>query len=131
MPYKFSKRSQSNLNSCNEQLIKLCHDVIQFIDFTIIEGYRSKHKQYVLYANKKTQLDGINHISNHNYLPSLAVDVIPYEKNHNPFDGSEKSELMFYRLYRQFFISSQKLNIPINWGGFWSFKDYPHIELRS
>ena len=131
MPYKFSKRSISNLNSSDIRLVKLCYEVIKHIDFTVIEGYRSKNKQYSLYLDKKTQLDGINHKSNHNYLPSRAIDIIPYEKNHNPFDGSEKSELMFFRLYRQFVISSQKLDIPINWGGFWSFKDYPHIELRS
>ena len=129
--YSFSKRSLNNLDTADTRLQLLCNEVIKHIDFSIIEGYRSRDRQKALYDDDKSQIDGITMLSKHNHMPSRAVDVIPYEKGVNPFDRSIKSELLFYRLFRQFYIASEKLNIPINWGGFWSFKDYPHIELKE
>ncbi len=129
--YRFSDRSKKNLETSSVELIKLCNEVIKHIDFTVIEGYRNSERQYALYKNGKSQIDGITQKSKHNHNPSRAIDIIPYKKGHNPFDGTEKSELMFYRLFREFKIASKKLGIDINWGGFWSFKDYPHIELKG
>jgi hypothetical protein len=129
--YRFSQRSKDNLKEVDTRLVKLCYEVIQHIDFTVIEGYRDVQRQQILFDQGLSQVDGIKYLSKHNYKPALAIDVIPYEKGHNPFDGSDKSELMFYRLYREFQIASNKLNIPIEWGGFWTFKDYPHIELQE
>ena len=131
MGYSFGDRSKRNLETSSVELIKLCNEVIKHIDFTVIEGHRNSTRQYNLYKNGKSQIDGITQKSKHNSMPSDAIDVIPYKKGHNPFDGTEKSELMFYRLYREFEIASKKLDIDINWGGFWSFKDYPHIELKG
>ena len=129
--YKFGVRSKRNLEMASVELVKLCNEVIKHIDFTVIESHRSIERQQTLYKEGKSQLDGINNKSKHNYMPSRAIDVIPYQKGHNPFDGTEKSELMFYRLYREFERAAIRLHIKINWGGFWSFKDYPHIELRD
>lgn len=131
MSYKFSNRSKNNLKTADTRLVKLCYEVIKHIDFTVIEGHRSIKRQKELFKDGKSQIDGVTQKGNHNYSPSRAIDIIPYEKGHNPFDGSEKSELMFYRLHREFVRASKKLDIEINWGGFWSFKDYPHIELRA
>jgi peptidoglycan L-alanyl-D-glutamate endopeptidase CwlK len=129
--YRFSQRSKDNLKEVDTRLVKLCYEVIQHIDFTVIEGFRSIERQQRLYTDGLSQVDGIQYLSKHNYKPALAIDVIPYEKGHNPFDGSDKSELMFYRLYREFQVASNKLNIPIEWGGFWSFEDYPHYQLQE
>lgn len=130
MSYYFGKRSKSNLEKADIQLVQICYEVIKHIDFTVIESHRSIERQKKLFDEGKSQIDGITQKGKHNHLPSKAIDIIPYKKGHNPFDGSEKSELMFYRLYREFYRASKKLGIEINWGGFWSFKDYPHIELE-
>ncbi len=83
-----------------------------------------------MYDKGLSKLDGVKLKGNHNYMPSMAMDIIPYSKGHNPFDGSEKSELMFYRLNREFQRASRKLDIPIVWGGTWnSPRDYPHYEV--
>jgi hypothetical protein len=129
--YRFSQRSKDNLKEVDTRLVKICYEVIQHIDFTVIEGHRDVQRQQILFDQGLSQVDGIKYLSKHNYKPALAIDVIPYEKGHNPFDGSEKSELMFYRLYREFQIASNKLNIPIEWGGFWAFHDYVHIQLQE
>jgi peptidoglycan L-alanyl-D-glutamate endopeptidase CwlK len=131
MGYKFSNRSKANLEQADTNLVKLCYEVIKHFDFTVIESHRSLERQKELYDEGLSQIDGITQKGNHNYLPSRAIDIIPYEKGLNPFDGSEKSELLFYRMYREFERASRKLDIPIEWGGFWSFKDYPHIELKG
>ena len=129
MGFRFGTRSRSNLNTANHQLVALCEEVIKHIDFSVIEGHRTLERQKELFDAGKSQIDGITRKGNHNYNPSMAVDVIPYEKGHNPFDGSEKSELMFYRLNREFQRAGKKLGIPFTWGGTWSFYDYPHYEL--
>jgi len=128
--YSFGKRSKDNLDTLAEPLALVCKEVIRHIDFSVIEGHRSLERQKELFDDGKSQIDGISLKGNHNYLPSLAVDVIPYKKGHNPFDGSDESELMFYKLNREFRNASKKLGIEIVWGGDWrSFSDMPHYEL--
>jgi len=127
---KFGARSKRNLESVNHQLVALCDEVIKHYDFSVIEGHRTLERQKQLFDEGKSQIDGISHKGKHNYMPSMAVDIIPYERGHNPFDGSEKSELMFYRLNREFQRASRKLGVPITWGGTWNKpRDYPHYEL--
>ena len=129
--YKFGKRSLNNLATCHPDFILICNEVLKHIDFSIIEGYRSLDRQKELYDSRKSRIDGIRIKGKHNYSPSLAIDIIPYEKGKNPFDGTDDSELMFYRLNRQFRLASKKLKIDIEWGGDWrSFIDMPHYELK-
>ena len=127
--YSFGERSSENLRSLDPKLQALCNEVIKVMDFSIIEGHRSVQRQEALYKEGKSQLDGITRMGKHNYYPSRAVDVLPYEQGHNSFDSSDKSELMFWRLLWEFKRASKRLNIPIELGAFWSFKDMPHIEL--
>jgi peptidoglycan L-alanyl-D-glutamate endopeptidase CwlK len=130
MGYRFGDRSKSNLEQVDADLIKICYEVIHNIDFSVIEGHRTLKRQKQLFNDGKSQIDGISQKGNHNYLPSRAVDIIPYKKGYNPFDGTVESELMFYKLYTEVQKASEKLNIAIKWGGSWeNFKDFPHFEL--
>ena len=129
--YTFGKRSKENLDTVCEPMRLICEEVIKHMDISVIEGHRTLERQKKLYDEGKSQIDGIAQKGNHNYMPSLAVDVIPYEKGVNPFDGTEKSELMFYRMNREFQRASNKLGIEITWGGNWSFKDMPHYEIKQ
>ncbi len=127
--FNFSIHSNLLLATADERLQALCNEVIKHYDFSIIEGHRSLQRQKELYEEGKSQIDGIVKKGKHNYMPSLAVDVLPYKKGHNAFDGSDESELMFWRMLWHFKRASIKLKIPIRFGAFWSFKDFPHIEL--
>ena len=129
--FKLGKRSKDNLKHVDIRLQKLCYEVIKEFDFTVIEGHRTLERQQELFKEGKSQIDGITTKGNHNYLPSRAIDIIPYKKGHNPFDGSDESELMFWRMLWQFNRASKKLGIPITLGAYWSFKDFPHIELKE
>lgn len=128
--YKFSKRSLDNLSNVDKRLIHICNELINHIDFTVIEGHRSLERQLELYEQGYSQIDGITKKGKHNYLPSLAIDIIPYKKGHNPFDGSKESEEMFNTLAKEFKKVANELGYKITWGGDWkSFKDLPHFQL--
>lgn len=128
--YKFSQRSLNNLMNVDEKLVLICNELIKRIDFTVIEGYRTRERQKELFNKGFSRIDGISKKGKHNYFPSRAVDIIPYKKGHNPFDGSKESEDMFYELAEQFKKVAKELNIVIVWGGDWeSFKDLPHFQI--
>ena len=128
--YKFSKRSLDNLYNVDDRLVKICNELIKRIDFTVIEGHRSLERQMELYKQGASQIDGVTKKGKHNYLPSLAIDIIPYKKGHNPFDGSKESEEMFNSLAKEFKKVATELGYKITWGGDWkSFKDLPHFQL--
>ena len=127
--YKFSQRSLDNLKNVDERLVRICNELIKRIDFTVIEGYRTRERQKELFDKGFSKIDGISKKGKHNYFPSRAVDIIPYKKGHNPFDGSKESEEMFYELAEQFKKVAKELNIVIVWGGDWEFKDLPHFQI--
>lgn len=128
--YSFSQRSITNLENVDERLKSICFELIKVIDFTVIEGYRSRERQKELFDKGFSRIDGISKKGKHNYFPSRAVDIIPYKKGINPFDGSKESEEMFYELAEEFKKVAKELNIEIVWGGGWeSFKDLPHFQI--
>ena len=127
--YKFSKRSLNNLKNVDKRLIHICNELINHIDFTVIEGHRSLERQLELYEQGYSQIDGITKKGKHNYLPSLAIDIIPYKKGHNPFDGSKECEQMFNTLAKEFKKVANELGYKITWGGDWRMRDLPHFQL--
>ena len=127
--YKFSQRSLDNLKNVDERLVRICNELIKRVDFTVIEGHRTIERQQELYKQGFSQIDGVSKKGKHNYSPSLAIDIIPYEKGHNPFDGSKKSEAMFNVLAQEFKKVAKEKNISIVWGGDWKFKDLPHFQV--
>ena len=129
MMYNFSQRSLNNLKNVDERLVRICNELIKRIDFTVIEGFRSPERQKELFDKGFSKIDGISKKGKHNYSPSLAIDIIPFKKGHNPFDGSKESDLMFNELAKQFKEVAKQLGINITWGGDWKFIDKPHWQL--
>lgn len=127
--YKFSQRSFDNLKNVDERLVRICNELIKRIDFTVIEGFRSLERQKELYDKGFSKIDGISKKGKHNYSPSLAIDIIPYRKGHNPFDGSKESDIMFDNLAKEFKQVAKELGINITWGGDWKFIDKPHFQI--
>lgn len=127
--YSFSQRSLDNLKNVDERLVRICNELIKRIDFTVIEGFRSFERQKELYDKGFSKIDGISKKGKHNYSPSLAIDIIPFKKGHNPFDGSKESDIMFDNLAKEFKQVAKELGINITWGGDWKFIDKPHFQL--
>lgn len=127
--YNFSQRSLDNLKNVDERLVRICNELIKRIDFTVIEGFRTPERQKELYDKGFSKIDGITKKGKHNYSPSLAIDIIPYKKGHNPFDGSKESDIMFDNLAKEFKQVAKELGINITWGGDWKFIDKPHFQI--
>lgn len=135
MSYKKGKRTIKKLSLAHSDFTLLVNYVLRFMDIGVYESARKDKRQYKMFKSGASQLDGINNRSNHQVTIekplSNAIDCFPYEKGFNSFDGSDKAELMFYRMNWLFYRASVKLNIPINQGFLWSFKDSPHQELKK
>lgn len=125
--FKFSQRSEDNLNGVHPDLIKVVRRALQLsaVDFTVIEGVRSKAKQKRLFAQGATKTMNSRHLTGH------AVDLVPY-----PLDWNNK--LAFEQIAQAMQKAAKELGIAIRWGGDWNmdgsskdekFYDGPHFEL--
>lgn len=135
--YKFSKRSEQRLSECDKDLQLICNTLIQYIDFSIVTGYRSPAEQL-----KKVE-QGLSKVkvSKHNSNPSLAVDIKPYPllKNDNHSVREQFYYLGGYAMGVAKVLKAQGLiTHDVRYGGDWNrdgkitdngFDDLYHIEL--
>jgi peptidoglycan L-alanyl-D-glutamate endopeptidase CwlK len=139
--YKFSKRSQTKLNTCHIDLRIICNEAIKIFDFTVTEGSRSLERQIELFDAKKSKLNGIDKKSKHQVTKadpySKAVDIAPY-----PIDYKDKSSFFFLAGIMNGIalklLEEGRITHKLRWGGDWdsdnnfkdqSFNDLPHFEL--
>jgi peptidoglycan L-alanyl-D-glutamate endopeptidase CwlK len=120
---EFSKKSLNILNQCEIDLIKLFKEVIKEYDCTIVCAYRGQADQEAAYNSGNSHAHWKQ--SPHNFMPSLAVDCIPW-----PSLWSNDAKMIELSM-----VVKQKaidLGIEIIYGGDWGgFKDLPHYELRD
>lgn len=128
---KFSKRSQTKLDTCHPDLKTLFTKVVETFDCTVLCGYRGEEEQNDAYDSGRSKVrypDG-----KHNHNPSNAVDVAPY-----PIDWNDKDRFYFFAGFVKGLATS--MGIKIRWGGDWdgdndlkdqTFFDLPHFELLS
>lgn len=123
MMAQFSKKSLAKLDTCHPDLQKLFNEVIKIWDCSILEGHRNREDQEAAFAAGKSQKhwpDG-----NHNKMPSLAVDVMPY-----PVIWEDVQGIKAFATH--VIATADQLDIPITWGGSWkTLVDMPHYELKS
>ena len=135
---RFSKASESRLETCHPDLRRLFREVVKHFDCSILEGVRTEDRQQELFAQGRTEpgsivtyCDGITRKSNHQAKDdgwSHAVDAAPYfaEAPHIRW----KDENSFYRFAGFVEAIAYNLGVPIKWGGdFKKLKDLPHWEL--
>lgn len=133
--YHFSHRSKSNLQTVDKRLRMLANRAIDIIDFTVLEGRRSKGRQNRLYEKGKSKLQWPE--SKHNVEDpddlAKAIDVAPY-----PIDWEQKDE--FILLGGIMIALAHEMGIDLRWGGDWdgdndlydqSFDDLVHFELAE
>lgn len=132
--YKFSSKSQAKLNECHKDIQIICNELIKYIDFTVVTGYRSPEEQLKKYQQGFSKVKK----GKHNYNPSLAIDIQPY-----PLSNNQKREQFYY--LAGFFMGIAKMlkaegliTHDIRFGGDWdkdgeiidnSFDDLYHFEL--
>lgn len=121
MSFKLGKRSLSNLEGVHPDLIKVVMGAIELtqVDFTVIEGLRTKERQAQLLKEKKTTTLNSRHLTGH------AVDIVAWVDGTVSWDWKH-----YYILEKAVKQAAKELKIPIEWGGDWkTFKDAPHWQL--
>jgi len=126
----------SILATCDRDLQTLMQEVIKIVDITIFSGHRTPKEQSKLYAQGRTTdgaiityKDGTDKKSRHNYLPSKAVDIIPYP------EGWKDEERFSYvagvvMTVADRLLKEGKIEKQVEWGGNWhKFKDRPHFQV--
>jgi len=89
------------------------------IDFTVLEGLRSRERQTVLYAKGATKTMNSRHLTGH------AVDLAPVIAGQVSWDWP-----LYDKLALTVFAAAKDEGVPITWGGNWkTFRDGPHFEL--
>lgn len=133
----FSETSKKRLLTCHSDLQILCNRLIERYDFTVVCGHRGEEEQNKAVKEGKSKLKWPD--SMHNTLPSLAVDLAPYERT--GIDWSKTQSAYFAgqvmglagELYAQG-VMKHRIRSGIDWDmdndiddtDFW---DAPHFEI--
>jgi peptidoglycan L-alanyl-D-glutamate endopeptidase CwlK len=144
---KFGKRSLDKINTCHEDLKKIFMVVISRtkVDFGISEGHRPVERQYQLFLEGKSKIDGITKLGKHNKIPSEAVDIFAYHP-----DLGTRRKIVYDKVHLAYIaglvdsvaaelLAKGEITHKIRCGANWdsdgvidfdqSFDDYPHFEL--
>ena len=116
-----SKVSLEKLKTCDARLQAICHEAIKTYDFVVLCGHRSEADQEKAFREGHSKVKFPN--SKHNVYPSLAVDLAPY-----PIDWIDLTR--FHYLAGVMLAVAASKGIPIEWGGDWKMRDYPHYQLK-
>lgn len=121
MTYVLGATSLARLQHVHPDLQKVVKRAIQItpIDFTVLEGLRTKERQKELFAKGATKTMNSRHLTGH------AVDLAPVIDGKVSWDWP-----LYHRLAAAVKEAAKDVGVPITWGGDWrSFKDGPHWEL--
>ncbi len=114
------KRSTDNLKGVNPDLVRVVKRALELspVDFTVIEGLRTKERQAELLKQ------GFTRTMNSRHIIGQAVDIVPLPVDwENPKPFGLVAEAMKK--------AAAELGFKITWGGDWKkFKDLPHYQIE-
>jgi len=129
MKYPYSANSLRQLGTCDPRIVDVFREVADYMDVTIICGYRNKDDQDEAFRTGKSEVSYPN--SSHNTRPSKAVDAAPY-----PIDWKDRERAT---LFAGFVLGlAHARGVHLRWGGDWDsdwqvndnkFDDLWHFEL--
>jgi len=136
--FHYSSKSKERLVTLHPDLQVIFSTVLETRDHSILEGHRSDARQNELFEQGKTKVRAGK--SQHNFVPSMAVDVAPWPFAEKDWLDRDKWHLfagyvlgIADRLYEE-----GKVIYRLRWGGDWDkdceasdneFDDFPHFEL--
>lgn len=124
-----SRSSLEKLRTCDGRLQRVVLEVAQHWPCVVLEGHRGKEAQDAAVARGMSKTPWPE--SEHNELPSRAVDVAPLPLNW-------KDREAFTHFAGKVLGIAAVLGVPLRWGGDWKrdgtpandkFYDGPHFEL--
>lgn len=120
MTFKFSARSEKNLEGVHPDLVRVVRRALTMsdIDFVVIEGVRSVNHQKQLVKSGASQTMRSRHLTGH------AVDLAAWI-------GQIRWDWPLYDKIAHAMKEAAKIEkVTIEWGGDWkNFKDGPHFQL--
>lgn len=138
---QFNSISLQRLATCDPRIQAIMEEVIRYYDISILCGHRNKAEQKAAFraTPQVSKVDWPN--SKHNSLPSMAVDIAPYSKQHHgvPTINNRWDAEQFIFMAGHVQRVALQLGIPLRWGGNWDrdeivvtdqdFDDLGHFEL--
>lgn len=124
--FVLGKRSTDNLQGVHPDLVLVVRRALELspVDFTVIEGLRSRERQAELHKQGFTRTMNSRHFKNDKTGFGHAVDIVPLPvdwNNHEPF----------HRVAAAIKKAADELGVKITWGGDWrTFKDLPHYQIE-
>ena len=121
MTYKLGPTSLLRLQDVHQDLVRVVERAIELteVDFTVLEGLRTKERQLQLLKAGATTTMNSRHLTGH------AVDLGALVGGRVRWDWP-----LYYKIADAMKAASAELDIPIEWGGDWKkFKDGPHWQL--
>ena len=119
--FKLGYRSKRRLRGLHPDLVRVVERAIEIteVDFTVLEGLRSKDRQRTLFAQGATKTMNSRHLTGH------AVDLGAW------VDGTVRWDWpLYHKIAAGVKQAARELNVPLEWGGDWkSFQDGPHYQL--
>jgi len=114
------KRSTDNLAGVHPDLVRVVKRALELseVDFTVIEGLRTKERQAELLKQ------GFTRTMNSRHIVGQAVDIVPL-----PVDWNNKAR--FGLVAAAMKKAAAELGVKITWGGdFKTFVDLPHYQIE-
>lgn len=151
MAHRFSSRSLQNLATVHPTLQNLAHRALQLspVDFTVIQGLRTRDEQAKLYGQGRTAAQmkamglpihyarpnaaKVTWTMNSNHMSGRALDFAPWVPGRGlvlPARPTSADIELFRDVANAFKRAAMELCVVIEWGGDWKkTKDFPHIEM--
>ncbi|QGH73244.1 MAG: D-alanyl-D-alanine carboxypeptidase [Podoviridae sp. ctKoA10] len=114
------KRSTDNLVGVHPDLVRVVKRALELseVDFTVIEGLRTKERQAELLKQ------GFTKTMNSRHIIGQAVDIVPL-----PVDWNNKARFGLVAVAMK--KAADELGVKITWGGdFKTFVDLPHYQIE-
>jgi peptidoglycan L-alanyl-D-glutamate endopeptidase CwlK len=121
MGYKLGARSLQRLAPLHPDLQRVVKRAIELseVDFTVLEGMRTRKRQAELLAAGATTTLNSRHLTGH------AVDLGALVGGSVRWDWP-----LYHQIAKAMKAAAKELGVPIEWGGDWrKFKDGPHWQL--
>lgn len=127
---ELSQKSLNKLSQCHPDLQRVMLEVIKVIDFTVIEGYRTKEDQDVRFYQGTSRVKWPN--SKHNTFPSQAIDIWPWPVPRDAKGELDSNSPKWNQLAAVVLEKAAELGVEIEWGGNWTtIVDKPHYSLKK
>lgn len=126
--FKFSQKSLDLLNNekLDSRLRDLMNEIIKIskVRFEIIYSLRTAEEQNKIFKDGASQCDGFIKQSEHQ--KGLAIDIVCYVNDKITWDKK-----YYYYIAGLVEIKAIELKLNITWGGWWSFEDCGHFQIKN